>query len=82
MSVSSDPAAGASAAGASHSPGGICRAAVSSRRCLACSLRSKSVSRREATVISQPRGLSGRPSAGHRAATSVARSKLSQSTSQ
>ena len=65
MSVSSDSAAGVSAAGASHSAGGICRAAASSRRCLACSLRSRSVSRREATVISQPRGLPGMPSAGH-----------------
>ncbi len=39
-------------------------AAVSSRRRRACSLRSSSVSRRDATVISQPRGFSGTPSRG------------------
>ena len=64
-SVSSDSVTGRSAAGASQEPGSACRATVSSRRCLACSLRSRSVSRREATVISHPRGLSGVPSAGH-----------------
>ena len=52
-------------AGAKASSAGTCAAAVSSRRRRACSLRSWSVSRREATVTSQPRGLSGMPSAGH-----------------
>ena len=65
MSVSSGPAGAVSAAGASHCPGSVHRATVSSRRWRACSLRSRSVSLREATVISQPRGLSGTPSAGH-----------------
>jgi len=44
------------------------RATLSSRRRRACSLRSRSVRLREATVISQPRGLSGMPSFGHWAA--------------
>ena len=65
MSVSSDSAAGRSAAGASHCSGSVHRATASSRRWRACSLRSRSVSRRAATVISQPRGLSGTPSRGH-----------------
>ena len=41
------------------------RATVSSRRWRACSLRSRWVSRRAATVINQPFGLSARPSFGH-----------------
>ena len=49
----------------SHGRAGVQVAAVSSRRRRACSLRSRSVSRRDATVMSQPRGLSGMPSVGH-----------------
>ena len=45
MSVSSASAAGRSAAGASHCSGRVHRAAPSSRRWRACSLRSRSVSR-------------------------------------
>ena len=71
-SVSSASGGGRSAAGASHCSGRVELAAVSSRRRRACSLRSRSVSRREATVISQPRGLSGTPSPGH--CTAAARS--------
>ena len=83
MSVSSDSAAGRSAAGASHCSGSAQRATLSSRRWRACSLRSRSVSRREATVISQPRGLSGMPSVGHcmaaaRSASWVASSAVSK----
>lgn len=79
MSVSSDSAAGLSAAGADHWPGGIHRATVSSRRRRACSARSRSVSLREATVISQPSGLSGRPSFGHRVAAARSASCVASS---
>jgi hypothetical protein len=71
-SVSSAVTGGRSAAGADHSPGSRHPATVSSRRRRACSARSRSVSLREATVISQLRGLSGTPSRGH--CTEAARS--------
>jgi hypothetical protein len=45
--------------------GGSCAVAVSSRRRRADSLRHSSVSRRDATVTSQPFGLPGTPSVGH-----------------
>ena len=64
MSSSSGPCS-SPGAGAKASSAGTCAAAVSSRRRRACSLRSWSVSRREATVTSQARGLSGTPSCGH-----------------
>jgi hypothetical protein len=54
-----------STAGASSGSGAAIAAAVSSRRRRAVSLRHSSVRRREATVISQPVGLAGTPSAGH-----------------
>jgi hypothetical protein len=60
MSVSSDSAAGESAAAVSHWSGSIHPATVSSRRWRACSLRSRSVSLREATVISQPHSIPAR----------------------
>jgi hypothetical protein len=44
---------------------------ASSRRWRACSLRSRSVSLREATLISQARGFSGIPSFGHCAAAAI-----------
>ena len=47
------------------SSGGVSAAIALSRSRRAWSLRIWSISRREATVISQPRGLSGTPSAGH-----------------
>jgi hypothetical protein len=46
-------------------PGSVRWTTTLSRRWRACSLRSGSVSRREATVISQARGLAGMPSLGH-----------------
>lgn len=61
MSVSSDSRAGVSAGGADRCSGRIHWDAVSSRRWRACSRRRRSVSLREATVISQARGLSGIP---------------------
>ncbi len=54
-----------SGAEATNSSGAAIVAAFSSRRRRADSLRSRSVSRREPTRISQPRGLSGTPSVGH-----------------
>ncbi len=54
-----------SAPGANQPSGNSCRATVSSRRRLDCSLRNRSVSRRDATVMSHARGLSGTPSRGH-----------------
>jgi hypothetical protein len=54
-----------STAGAGAGAGGAIDAAVASRRRRAVSLRHSSVHRREATVISQPFGLAGTPSAVH-----------------
>jgi hypothetical protein len=65
MSVSSESAVAWSAAGASHISGSMRWTRSFSRRWRACSLRSRSVSRREATVISQARGLAGMPCFGH-----------------
>ncbi len=65
ISVSSVSAAERSAAGTTSSSGSSRRATVSSRRRRAASARSRSVSRRDATVTSQPRGLSGTPCSGH-----------------
>jgi hypothetical protein len=65
MRLSSESESGVSAAGAIRCSDTVQRATVSSRRRRACSLRSRSVSRREATLISQLRGLSGTPPAGH-----------------
>ncbi len=65
MSVSSESVVASSAAGASHSSGSMRWTTSFSRRWRPCSLRSRSVSRREATVISHARGLAGMPSLGH-----------------
>ena len=66
LRVSSSSTGGSSSGAGANAPrGGTWAAAVSSRRRRDCSLRSSSVSRREATVISQPRGFSGTPSPGH-----------------
>ncbi len=54
-----------STAGTCSGSGGTRAATTSSRRLRADSLRHSSVSRRDATVISHPLGLSGTPSAGH-----------------
>ncbi len=54
-----------STAGTGSGSGGASRAAVSSRRRRADSLRHSSARRRDATVISHPVGLSGTPSVGH-----------------
>ena len=62
-------------------PGSTQRATVSSRRWRAWSARSRSVSLREATVISQPRGWSGRPPAGHCAAAAISASWVASSAS-
>jgi hypothetical protein len=59
------PGSSISGLGATNSSGEAIVAAFSSRRRRADSLRSRSVSRREPTRISQPRGLSGTPSLGH-----------------
>ena len=64
-SESSRPAISASAGGPSNSDGGVATATSSSRARRDCSLRTWSIRRREATVISQPRGLSGTPPDGH-----------------
>ena len=56
---------GSPGGGATSSSGGTRVAAVISRRRRACSLRHSSVSLRDATVISQPRGLAGTPWSGH-----------------
>ena len=65
-SVSSCPLSDSSSgAGATNSSAGANAAAAASRRRRAESLRISSVIRRDATVISQPRGLSGTPPAGH-----------------
>ena len=55
----------ASLSGTGSGSGGSRAAAISSRRRRAASLRHSSVRRRSATVISQPRGLSGTPCSGH-----------------
>ena len=73
--MSSGPSGAASAAAASRSPGstqrghGVLAALAGLPRA-----RSRSVSRREATVISQPRGLSGTPSSGHCLAAAISAS--------
>ena len=71
VSVSSCSAAASGAPGAPAGPpatraaGGSATNSPSSRRRRATSARTSSVSRREATVISHPAGLSGTPSRGH-----------------
>ena len=70
MSMSS--ASSVSAAGAVA--GSVQVATVSSRRCLACSLRSRSVSRREATVMSHAFGFPGTPVSGHVVAAAISAS--------
>jgi hypothetical protein len=79
ISVSSEAAWVVSAAGACHCPGGTRRATASSRSWRAWSARSRSVSLREATVISQPRGRSGMPSPGHCAAAAISASWVASS---
>ena len=69
----------ASAGGPSSSDGGVATATSSSRARRDCSLRTWSISRREATVISQPRGLSGSPSDGHCCAAASRASWLASS---
>ena len=79
-SESSRPVPGpASAAGLSSSACGVATATWSSRRRRDCSLRAWSSSRREATVISQPRGLAGCPSAGHCSAAASSASWVASS---
>ena len=70
-SVSSDSEARLSAGDADRCSGRIHWDTLSSRRWRACSLRRRSVSLREATVISQARGLSGMPSFGHCCAAAI-----------
>ena len=60
---SSSKVSESSTAEAGAGSGSYCTA--SSRRRRAVSLRSSSIRRREATVISHPRGLTGTPPAGH-----------------
>ncbi|CAM5713977.1 hypothetical protein SCALM49S_08537 [Streptomyces californicus] len=67
----SGPPGAASGGGVTKASAGVSAAAVFSRLRRASSLRSRSVSRREATRISQPRGLSGIPSRGHCPAAAI-----------
>lgn len=62
---SSFGARSAPGSGATNASRGVNAAAFSSRSRRASSPRNASVSRREATLISHPRGLSGTPFAGH-----------------
>lgn len=65
------PGTDSSGDGAVKASRGVSAAAASSRARRAASLRSRSTSRREATLISQPRGLSGTPASGHCRAAAI-----------
>ena len=79
--MSSDGVSLVSAGAASQSAGGTWAASVASRRRRDSSLRRWSISRRAATRISQARGLSGTPSAGHCVAAASSASWVASSAS-